>query len=335
MSKNLYVAAAETDSGKSLIVLGLMSILTRHVKRVGFFRPIVHINKGQNDPDIELVSRHFNLPFDHNAMFGLTSDEAFDLFQKGKSDEILTTILTKYKQLESKCDFVLCEGSDYTSSLKPFEFEYNARLANNVGAPILAVVNGREKSVVDIADTIQLIKSVLIREKCTYMGFFVNRVNKPDMGAITGVLDKYKLEDEIDFVIPELDALQKLTIRQISNELNAKNELIVIKHIYPEFGFGNAKIIAYLYSNKKDMERIEPEYAFKKGLPREKKEEKKQDKPKADEKKEEVKQEQEKEKPAEQKKPEQKQEGKEDKKQEKSEQKKEQSPEKPSEEKKS
>jgi phosphate acetyltransferase len=221
MSKNLYVAAAETDSGKSLIVLGLMSILTRYVKRVGFFRPIVHI-KEQNDHDIELVSRHFNLPFDHNAMFGLTSDEAFDLFQKGRSDEILTTILTKYKQLESKCDFVLCEGSDYTSSLKPFEFEYNARLANNVGAPILAVVNGRGKSVVDIADTIQLIKSVLIREKCTYMGFFVNRVNKADMEAITGVLDKYKLEDEIDFVIPELDALQKLTIRQISNALNAK-----------------------------------------------------------------------------------------------------------------
>jgi len=222
MSKNLYVAAAEADSGKSLIVLGLMSILTRHVKRVGFFRPIVHINKGQNDPDIELVSRHFNLPFDHKSMFGLTSDEAFDLFQNGRSDEIHTTILTKYKQLESSCDFVLCEGSDYTSSLKPFEFEFNAKLANNVGAPILAVVNGNEKSVVDIADTIQLIKNVLIREKCTYLGVFVNRVKKSDMGAITGVLDKYKLEDEIDFVIPELDALQKLTIRQISNALNAK-----------------------------------------------------------------------------------------------------------------
>ena len=221
MSKNLYIAAAEGDSGKSLIVLGLMSILTRHVKRVGFFRPIVHI-KGEKDHDIELVSRHFNLPFDHNSMFGLTSDEAFDLFEKGRSDEILTTILTKYKQMESKCDFVLCEGSDYTSSLKPFEFEFNAKLANNVGAPILAVVNGRGKSVVDIADSIQLIKSVLIRERCTYLGIFVNRVNKPDLGAITGVLDKYKLEDEIDFVIPELDTLQKLTIRQISNALDAK-----------------------------------------------------------------------------------------------------------------
>ena len=89
---------------------------------------------------------------------------------------------------------------------------------------------------------------------------------------------------------------------RLVNTLKANKELLVIKHIYPEFGFGTAKIIAYLYSNKKDMERIEPEYAFKKGIPREKKEEKKQDKPKSEEKKEEVKPEQEKEKPAEQKK---------------------------------
>ena len=93
---------------------------------------------------------------------------------------------------------------------------------------------------------------------------------------------------------------------RLVNTLKANKELLVIKHIYPEFGFGNAKIIAYLYSNKKDMERIEPEYAFKKGVSKKeeekKTEEKKPDKPKAEEKKEEVKPEQGKEKPAEQKK---------------------------------
>lgn len=103
---------------------------------------------------------------------------------------------------------------------------------------------------------------------------------------------------------------------RLVNALKANKELLIIKHIYPEFGFSNAKIIAYLYSNKKDMERIEPEYAFKKGIPKEnkeekkaedkknpeekKEEEKKQNKPETEEKKEEVKPEQEKEKPAEQ-----------------------------------
>ena len=105
---------------------------------------------------------------------------------------------------------------------------------------------------------------------------------------------------------------------RLANTLKANKELLVIKHIYPEFGFGNAKVIAYLYSNKKDMEKIEPEYAFKKGVSKKeeekKTEEKKQNKPETEKKKEELKPKQEKQdesKPKE-KKPEQKQEIKEE-----------------------
>jgi len=85
---------------------------------------------------------------------------------------------------------------------------------------------------------------------------------------------------------------------RLANTLKANKELLVIKHIYPDFGFSSAKIIAYLYSNKKDMERIEPKYAFKKGVSKKeeekKTEEKKQNKPETEKKKEEVKPEQEK-----------------------------------------
>ncbi len=141
-------------------------------------------------------------------------------------------------------------------------------------------------------------------------------------------------KDSYTGATPSRDSINE----RLANVLKANKELLVIKHIYPKFGFGNAKIIAYLYSNKKDMERIEPEYAFKKGVSKKgeekKAEEKKQDKPKAEEKKEEVKPEQEKEKLAEQKKQDESkpEEKKQDQKQEG---KKEQSPDKPSEEKKS
>lgn len=84
-------------------------------------------------------------------------------------------------------------------------------------------------------------------------------------------------KDSYTGATPSRDSVKE----RLANTLKANKELLVIKHIYPEFGFSNAKIIAYLYSNKKDMERIEPEYAFKKGLPKEKKEEiKKEEKPK-------------------------------------------------------
>ncbi len=220
MSKNLYIAPAEAESGKSLIVIGIMNILSRHIKRLGFFRPIIHLEK-QKDHDIELVSKLYNLPYEHNSMYGLTSNEALDYIQAGNTDDLFSGILNKYKALEAECDFIVCEGTDFTGSMKPFEFDFNAQMANNLGAPVLMVVNGNGKSVTDIADTIQLMRGVLTREKCTFLGIFVNRVKNSDTDAIKEVLEKYRSEDEIDFVIPELSLLQNLTIRQISKALKA------------------------------------------------------------------------------------------------------------------
>ncbi|MCF8368952.1 MAG: phosphate acetyltransferase [Bacteroidales bacterium] len=222
MAKNLYIAATEADSGKSLIVLGLMNILTRHVKKVGFFRPVVRSGETHKDKDIELVTRKFNLSFPYESMYGIKGDEAFDLIQDDKMDEVFSIILNKYKKLESKCDFILCEGTDYRGALKPFEFDFNAQMANNLGAPVIAVINGFRKSVVDVADTVQLIKGVLSKEKCQYIGMFVNRVKNEDQQAIINYLSKIETRGKFDFVIPEISLLQKLTIRQISNALKAK-----------------------------------------------------------------------------------------------------------------
>lgn len=222
MAKNLYIAATEAESGKSLILLGLMNILTRHVKKVGFFRPIVQSPKRGKDKDIDLVSRKFNIPIAYESMYGITNHEARELIQDGNMDQMFTAILDKYKKLESQCDFILCEGTDYTGSLQPFEFDFNAQMANNLGSPVVAVINGSGKTVVDIADTVQFIKSVLKKEKCQYIGVFVNRVRHDDQQAIAQFLDKFKTANEIDFVIPEIELLQKLTIRQITNFLGAK-----------------------------------------------------------------------------------------------------------------
>ncbi|MCB0823622.1 MAG: phosphate acetyltransferase [Bacteroidales bacterium] len=221
MSSNLYIAAAEAESGKSLVTMGIMSILSRHVKRLGFFRPIVRID-GHHDHDIDLISKRLALPFHHDEMYGLTNSEALDYLQENKVDDLLTAILDKYKKLEGKCDFIVVEGTDFTGTLKPFEFDFNTRLANTLAAPVMAVVNGYGKSVTDVADAAQMTKAVLAREKVNYIGMVVNRANNKDIDAIWEVLVKYQVNNEIDFVIPELEHLQKLTIRQIRNALNAE-----------------------------------------------------------------------------------------------------------------
>ena len=58
MSNNLFIAATEPRSGKSVIALGLMELLLRNVDRVGFFRPLISVDQdtGKKDNDIREIS---------------------------------------------------------------------------------------------------------------------------------------------------------------------------------------------------------------------------------------------------------------------------------------
>ena len=62
MSKNLYIAATEPQSGKSVIALGLMEMLSRRRARLGFFRPVV--NRAEPpDNDLALIAARVALAF--------------------------------------------------------------------------------------------------------------------------------------------------------------------------------------------------------------------------------------------------------------------------------
>ncbi len=262
MSKNLYIAAAEADSGKSLIVLGIMNILSSHISKVGLFRPVIHMQEAQKfDHDIELVSKRYNLPFKHDEMYGLTSDQALEYIQAGDLDNLYTEIINKYKKLESQCDFVLIEGTDYKGSLKPFEFDFNATIANHLGAPVLSVVSAKDKSVGDIADTLELIKRVLKYEKCTYLGNFVNRAKINQLKETEAMIKRHNADNETHFIIPELESLSKLTVRQLSNALKAKRiygDDVVLDYDINDFAIGAMSIENVLKNAEKGMLIIMP-----------------------------------------------------------------------------
>lgn len=221
MSNNLYIAAAESEAGKSMIALGMMDFLSRHIKKIGFFRPIVRSNEVM-DSHIRLIRERYHLTFPYEEMYGLTGDEMLELLTSDDTDAVQSRILNKYKKLESSCDFVLVEGSDFRSHLSTYEFDFNLRVANNLGCPILSVVSGVNKSVVDVADSIQIMKGVMSREKCVQIGTIVNRANKHHIEEIREMLAKSFPDEDVSFVIPELPLLQTLTMRQIGDAMKAR-----------------------------------------------------------------------------------------------------------------
>jgi phosphate acetyltransferase len=241
MSKNLYIAASEAEAGKSLVVLGLMSYISRHVTKVGFFRPFVQSAEAWDD-HIRLIHTRFRLDFEYEEMFGMCNEEINNLIKEGDDDSIQTIILNKYKKLERKCDFVLIEGSDFRGHMSSYEFDFNIRVANNVGSPVVAVITGKNKNVAEVVDSVQVMKEMLSREKCQQLGTIVNRANKRDVTSIKTLLEKNNDDGELNFVIPELDVLQQVSIRQLHERLDA--ELVYGDDDHLNFLINDIKIAA-------------------------------------------------------------------------------------------
>ena len=110
MSKGIYVATIEPNSGKSVVVLGLMRMLLGKTAKVGYFRPIIEdTKKGELDNHINTVLTHFELDINYKKTFAFTRSEILDLYNKGKSGKVIDEIIKKYKYLEERFDFILVE----------------------------------------------------------------------------------------------------------------------------------------------------------------------------------------------------------------------------------
>jgi hypothetical protein len=59
VSRSVYVTAMGAASGKFLVTLGLVEMLARRVKAVGFYRPVVPRSP---DNDIELIKARYHCP---------------------------------------------------------------------------------------------------------------------------------------------------------------------------------------------------------------------------------------------------------------------------------
>ncbi|MBL0712828.1 MAG: AAA family ATPase, partial [Desulfosarcina sp.] len=221
MAANAYIVSVAPRSGKSVIALGVMELLARRTRKIGFFRPI--IPEGGPDNNIELIRRRYNLPIPYDDMYAFTHDQAQDLASRGNYDELIKVILGRYKALESRCNFVLIEGTDYTGVSTAFEFDINATLAKNLGAPVIVLVNARNKKVSDVSSEVQIAEEAFENQGCTLLATMVNRLNAADMGAVLQKIGANRQGRPPVYVLPNDDLLGKPTVGEIVEALNANH----------------------------------------------------------------------------------------------------------------
>jgi phosphate acetyltransferase len=218
MAQSLYITAMEPGSGKSIVALGLMETFVGRAQRAGFFRPIV-VNAAVADPQIELIRQRYGLDTAYEEMCALSADEAHSMIATGKRDELEQRVFDAYKALERSFEIVVVEGTDFVGMLPALNFELNAMLANQLGAPVLVVLRGT--SVSGIASSVRVAKGSLTHMGCTLFGVIVNRVPGgllADMRAHSVTYDP----GEPLYVLAENPSLGHPTVAQVATELGAE-----------------------------------------------------------------------------------------------------------------
>ena len=218
-AKSIYVFGAEPQAGKSVVLLGIMELLSRHVQRLGFFRPLVR-EEGTKDGAINLISSRYHLPFPNRIKYGMTYERARALVGEEKYDELLKRILQEYRSLESECDVVVCLGTGFHDIPPGLALDFNIDVANNLGALAAPVATGFGRTPQEVLRKSSVLLNLLETKRCDVLAIFVNRVAPERLDEILGLMAKGKTQVPI-FVLPELAVLAKPTVGEVAEDLGA------------------------------------------------------------------------------------------------------------------
>ncbi|ACK73166.1 phosphate acetyltransferase [Gloeothece citriformis PCC 7424] len=224
MTSSLYISITEPNSGKSIITLGILELILRKTFKVGFFRPIIQEeSQRKKDRHIDCLINHFQLPQSYQESYGVTYAEVNQLMGQKKIDDILEKIIVKYKKLEQKCEFILCEGSDYLGESSAFEFDLNIEIAKNLGCPILILGNAYQNSLDDALAPIQVAVNAYREQHCQIVGIIINKVTKSLVQLLKKNLEQeYKDSGYLLAVIPYSKRLASPRVREVVALLQAQ-----------------------------------------------------------------------------------------------------------------
>ncbi len=221
MTQNIYVAGAEASSGKSVVALGLMELLSTQTNRLGFFRPVVP-SEETIDPLIELMQTRYSLSHAYESMYGCGYATARKLLAQDHEAELLKLILGKFKALQQHCDHIVCLGTDFSGVGTALEFDFNADVANNLGCHVVPVVLGYRRNPAQVTEAARAFVHLLEERRCEILATVVNRV---EPNALVEV--KQAVGQAIDhgypvYLLAENPSLGKPTMADIANALDAE-----------------------------------------------------------------------------------------------------------------
>ena len=203
----IYIAAPEGDTGKSTIALGILHRLAATVAKVGVFRPITRADEDR-DYILDLLLAHTTAGLPYERCIGVTYQQLH-----ADRDAAIDDIVERYHAMAADCDAVVIVGSDYTDVASPAELSVNARIAVNLGAPVVLAVRAKDRSVEQVVHAVEVCLAELSAQRAHTAAVVANRCEPTQLTAITEALrplapKTYAVPDEPLLVAPTVADLQ-------------------------------------------------------------------------------------------------------------------------------
>ena len=207
----IYIAAPEGDTGKSTIALGILHRLAAKVARVGVFRPITRLGEDRDYIlDLLLAQTTAGLPYER--CIGVT-------YQRLHSDRdaAIDDIVERYHAMAAECDAVVIVGSDYTDVASPAELSVNARIAVNLGAPVLLAVRAKGRSAEQVAHLVEVCLTELDAQHAHTAAVVANRCEPSELSTVAEAL---RALGRKSYVVPDDPLLVAPTVADLQTAVN-------------------------------------------------------------------------------------------------------------------
>ena len=180
----MYVASPEGLTGKSAVALGLLDALVREVGSVGVFRPLTTVGAGgEIDLAVDLLVSQPGITQSYEEALGVTYDAA-----RENVDEALHEIVERFGQLSERFEVIVVVGSDYVDVASGTELSFNAKIAANLGSPVVLVVHGRARTPDQIRAAADSAIAELRANHAQTVAVIANRVDVDAVDAVRGAL---------------------------------------------------------------------------------------------------------------------------------------------------
>ncbi|WP_411550267.1 phosphate acetyltransferase [Mycolicibacterium fortuitum] len=203
----IYIASPEGDTGKSTIALGILHRLAATVPRVGVFRPITRLGEDR-DYILELLLASATAGLSYDECVGVSYQQVHE-----DPDVAIAEIVDRFHRVAEQCDAVLIVGSDYTDVATPSELSMNARIAVNLGAPVVLAVKAADRTPAEVAHVVEVCLAELNHQHAHAAAVVANRCDPAQLDAVAQALKPlgppaYVLPEEPLLVAPSVAELQ-------------------------------------------------------------------------------------------------------------------------------